>query len=218
MTHEIKQLFRAFVKMPYYKNIKIRCATGEKGKISHESAIKNVLLHHGYSIYNPLKKLRKKEFNTVGFLDDMPDNTFVEQPFGTQSSPDFFIKAGTIIIPLEAKSSKASKPLYNSGGVKQGFYYIFCSKKTNSSTIYRGEDIITPEQQQLINEHIKGEKIRAKALNKKLKNLDTNFRGISFYPRPMICQRGGSRFTNYFTHQHKTRDEERVFQTMGGFS
>ena len=210
----LKQLFSEFLKMPYFKNH--AAASGHVHNFAnHEAAIADLMIKHGYSRFTSSKKLHKKNYNSDGFLSEMPDKSFIEQPFGTHSAPDFFIKSGTNIIPLEAKSSEtASHPTYNSGGIKQGFYYIFCSKKTNSTTVYRGEDIITREQQQLIDEHIKGEKIRATLLNEKLKNVDINSRGISFYPRPMICQSGGATFTNYFSHKNKERDEERAIDSL----
>lgn len=216
-TKPIQQLFMDFLKMPYFKNY--AAASGMVHNFAkHEEAIVSVMEKHGYAKYNPQKKLHKKDFvnKNTNFLSDMPSKSFIEQPFGTHSSPDFFIKTETNnIIPLEAKSSETSShPTYNSGGVKQGYYYIFCSKKTNSTTVYRGEDIITEEQQNLINEYIKEEKNRAAILNNKLKTIDIHSRGVSFYPRPMICQSGGAAFTNYFTHQNKTRDENRAIESL----
>lgn len=211
----IKVLFAEFLKMPYFKN-HAAVSGSVHNFANHEEAISQLMIKHGYSKFTPSKKLKKKNFKTDNFLSNMPIKSFVEQPFGTHSAPDFLIKSeNNVIIPLEAKSSEtASHPTYNSGGVKQGFYYIFCSKKTNSTTIYQGEDIITVEQQQAIDEHIKGEKLRATILNEKLKNLDVNSRGISFYPRPMICQSGGSSFANYFSHKNRERDEQRVLDSF----
>lgn len=211
----IKTLFNEFLKMPYFKNH--AAASGSVHNFAnHEEAISELMCKHGYSRFLPPVKLQKKNFKSDQFLSDMPSKSFVEQPFGTHSAPDFFIKSeNNVIIPLEAKSSETSShPTYNSGGIKQGFYYIFCSKKTNSTTLYKGEDIITIAQQELIDEHIKGEKMRAALLNEKLKNIDINSRGISFYPRPMICQSGGSSFTNYFSHKNRGRDEARVIDTI----
>jgi hypothetical protein len=199
--------------MPYYKN-----AAASSGLVhapaKHEDAIASLLEKHGYKIYNLSYKLRKKDSKSPHFLEDMPVGTFVSQPFGTHGSPDFFIKAADdTIIPLEAKSSAtASCPTYNSGGVNPDYYYVFCSKISNSTTLFRGCDIITPQQQQLITDHIAAEKLRAKALNSKLTALDTHGRGIAFYPRPMIIQRGGAEFTNYFTHVNRQRDEERAIE------
>ena len=52
---------------------------------------------------------------------------------------------------LEAKSSTNTPyPLFNSGGIKHGYYYVFSCKKYNKTTIFRGEDITTFEQNRLL--------------------------------------------------------------------
>ena len=209
----IASLFQSFLTMPYYKN-----AAASSGLVhapaKHEDAIVSMMEKHGYKIYNLYYKLHKKDSKSPHFLEDMPVGTFVSQPFGTHGSPDFFIKAADdTIIPLEAKSSAtASHPTYNSGGVNPDYYYVFCSKKTNTTTLFRGCDIITQQQQKLISEYIAEEKLRAKALNAELATIDKHGRGIAFYPRPMIIQSGGAEFTNYFTHVNRQRDEERAVE------
>ena len=112
---------------------------------------------------------------------------------------------------IECKSAESTKPLYNSGGVNENYIYIFCSKKTNSTTKYMGNAIITIEQNILIDEHIKKARIMDEILNKKLVELDINKRGICYYTRPMINQHGSATYTNYMTHQNKDKDENNVF-------
>ena len=214
-TRSIQTLFNAFLQMPYYKNF--AAASGAVHNIAkHEEALAHVMLNHGYRQFVTTTKLKKKDINRSDFLENMPNGSFIEQPFGTHSAPDFFIKTlNGDIIPLEAKSSATTThPTYNSGGVKHGFYYVFCCKKTNSTTLYRGEDIITYEQQRLISEHIDEEKRRAAILNERLKALDPNSRGIFFYPRPMICQGGGANYTDYFSHFNRERDERNVIESL----
>lgn len=215
MISPIVILFRALLEMCYFKN-----HAASSGLVhsyaKHEDAIASLMEGHGYNPYIPHTKLHKNDQETPGFLKDMPVGSYVSQPFGTHASPDFFIKAADErLIALEAKSSEtASHPTYNSGGVNPDYYYVFCSKKTNSTTLFRGCDIITEQQQQLISEHIAEEKLRAEALNEKLAALDTHGRGIAFYPRPMIIQKGGAKFTNYFTHENRQRDEARAIDSQ----
>ena len=91
---------------------------------------------------------------------------------------------------------------------------MFGSKKSGSTTVYRGDDIITEEQSRLISEYIAEEKKRAANLNTILKSMDENHRGINFYPRAMIGQGGGASFTDYFSHQNCSRDEQRVINSL----
>jgi len=201
--------------MPYYRNH--AAASGAVHNCAkHEEALVTVMEGHGYTKYLPPQKLKKKDFNRSDFLENMPSGSYIEQPFGTHSAPDFFVKAPTgEVVPLEAKSSATGTyPTYNSGGVKHGYWYVFCSKKTNSTTLYRGEDIITYEQQRLISEHIEEEKRRASILNERLKAIDPNSRGIFFYPRPMICQGGGANYTDYFSHSNRERDEKKAIESL----
>lgn len=211
----ITELFLRFMLAPYYKNH--AAASGAVHNCAkHEEALSSIMRTSGYTQYISAKKLKKSDFGNDDFLCNMPIGSFIEQPFGTHSSPDFFIKTlSNKIIPLEAKSSETTThPTYNSGGIKQGYYYVFCSKKTNKTTIYRGDDIITQDQQRLISLHIEEEKQRVKLLNERLKALDINKRGVSFYPRPMINQQGGALFTNYFSHQNRERDEQRALDSL----
>ena len=213
-SKSLKDVAKAILEMPYYKNY--AASSGAVHNISkHEDALEATFVNNGYQKYNPVVKLKKKDMETPTFLSNMPNGTFICQPFGTHSSPDFYIKGpcGTVKA-IEAKSADTYCPLYNSGGIKRGVLYVFCSKKTNTTTIYKGEDIMTSEQQELIDKHIADEKQRVQILNERLKALDSNERGISFYPRPMIGQAGGAYFTNYMTHKNRQRDEQRAIDEL----
>jgi len=138
----------------------------------------------------------------------IPIGSYVEQPCGTHNSPDFIIKVSNEqVIFLEAKSSKSTFPLYNSGSVKQNYIYVFCSEKTNETTIYKGSSIMSPEQHKLITERIEKSRKDDEELNAKLKQLDINNRGICYYTRPMINQSGGKLYTNYFEHKYRKKSE-----------
>jgi hypothetical protein len=136
----------------------------------------------------------------------MPEYSYLFQPCGTHGNPDFIIKFGPKqIIGLECKSTTDStSPMYNSGGVKQNYIYVFTSKKTGT-VLYMGSSIITPEQQLLINELIEEQRKLQDRYNKKLREIDSNHRGISYYTRPMIIQSGDASYTNYFTHQNRNK-------------
>jgi hypothetical protein len=206
----LSHVFSGFLEMPYYKNAAL--ASGAlHTNANHEDALKVVLISYGYVMWKPEKAFKKKNVDHPIFAEDMPVGSFVEQPFGSQSSPDFFIKTtNNKLVALEAKSSAGVTPLYNSGGVKSNYFYVFSSQKTNQTTIFKGCDIIADAQHQLITEYIADEKKRVDILNNMLKKLDVTERGISYYARPMIGQSGGAKLTNYFTHKNKKNAEQRA--------
>ena len=198
--------------MSYYQNMPAN-ATGHR-HASHEDAIEEVFTRNGYTDYdNP--PLKKTEENNENFLQEMPPGTFVKQPYGSQGNPDFFIKGpDTRLIAIEAKSFKDGKPMWNSHVPKPNYYYLLCSKKYNLSTICLGSDLVTDAQRRLISEFRTKEKERVDALNAKLLLLDENNRGIVYYPRLAIQQRGVKKTTDYFTHEDRQRVEARCLASL----
>ena len=199
-----------FSKMPYYKNY--AAVSGTVHNISkHEDAVKDILISEGISQFEPGSELKKKKKKTIiewikhpELSSIMPINSFISQPCGTHESPDFIVKfSNDFILAIECKSSNTTAPLYNSGGIHQNYLYVFSSSIPNETVTYMGSDIITLEQQKMIDEHIKEARERDEILNKKLQELDTNHRGVSYYTRPMIGQSGGCEYTNYFNHKNK---------------
>lgn len=140
---------------------------------------------------------------------------FIHQPLGTQKSPDFIIQVSKkCLIPFEAKSSNTYIPTYNSGGIKLNYIYMFTSKKIKQTTIYLGSNIINEIQTKLIKDYIEKCRVLDKELNELLTKNDTNNRGISYYTRPMIGQKGQNDKTNYFTHNDKKICEDKVFDYL----
>tara|TARA_A100001015_G_scaffold55517_1_gene60985 strand:- start:4037 stop:4690 length:654 start_codon:yes stop_codon:yes gene_type:complete len=202
-NNTFKQILTDIAKMPYYKNCSA-CSGLTTAPPNHELAIEQVLNSYNMFQFNSIKLKKKDKLDLNTSLISMPNFTYISQPFGSHDSPDFIIKdENGIILCLEAKSSTTVYPLYNSGGIHPHYIYIFCSEKTNQTVIYKGSDIISEQQHRLITEHIQLQRQQDIELNKKLAELDTNNRGISYYTRPMIGQKGEAVKTNYFTHQNK---------------
>ena len=210
-SYKILKVLKIILKSPYYKN-EAAISGAVHNTPRHENAIKNVLNQHGYNLFKIPSQFKKDEIlkwnDKPELATVIPIGSYVEQPCGTHNSPDFIIKVSNEqVIFLEAKSSKSTFPLYNSGGVKQNYIYVFCSEKTNQTTIYKGSSIIEYEQQRLINEHIEKCRKADEELNAKLNQLDINNRGICYYTRPMINQSGGKFYTNYFEHKYRKKSE-----------
>ena len=66
---------------------------------------------------------------------------FVEQPLGSQNTPDFLIsdEDGNLFY-LELKSSKEEKITWNGGYPKDNFIYLFSTGKYDSQTVFMGSD------------------------------------------------------------------------------
>ena len=209
---EIKQL-------PYYKNEAAGSGFGHK-YARHEEAISRVLEANNFTRKILSSKLnRAKGIRWINHPEEctiLEIGQFIEQPFGSQQSPDFIIKVSNdFILFLEAKSSEtALYPTYNSCIPHQNYVYVFTSKKTNQTTLYKGERIVTLEQEKLLKEYIEETRKRDEEFNKKLMDvtIDTNHRGIQFYTRPMIIQKGGKEYVDYFTHSQREQAENGVFE------
>lgn len=211
-----KAIFTDLNNMPYFRNY--AAASGSVHNTStHEKAVEHVLIKHGFKSWKPsgrekiTKDIYKSWIDTPSLASKMPSMTYVPQPCGTHDNPDFIIKfAENIVLGIECKSSDGTSPLYNSGGIKGNYIYVFCSESVNRTTIYVGGDVMTREQQKLINELIEKQRAIEQEYNKKLQECDVNKRGVSYYTRPMIGQAGGGSFTNYFTHEKKDQCEKNV--------
>ena len=184
---------------------------------NHEKKIIEILEKHGFKKHILNEKLNKEE--TLKWLDkpslseEVPELSYIYQPFGSKNNPDFIIKIhNEFVMFLEAKSAKKDKPLYNSGSVHSNYFYALCSQKYNKTTIYKGSSIITPKAIEIINNYIEKQHKEDEEINELLKKEDIHHRGISYYTRPMIGQKGGAEYSDYFTHKNRERDEAYVFE------
>ena len=226
---ETKQIANKIMKeiqnLPYYKNH--AAASGAVHNFAqHEDAVAAVFNSNGLVHWVPKTNEKpssekvwswmdysiKNEKPEIQLVTQMPDYSYISQPCGTHDSPDFLVKLNkNIFLGIECKSADGYFPMYNSGGIKQNLIYVFCSKKVNATTIYVGKDVLSIEQQKLIDELISKQRLLEKEYNEKLKAIDVHHRGVSYYTRPMIQQSGGAEFTNYFTHTEREQCEQNVY-------
>lgn len=213
------KIFHMLKDMPYFRNYS--AASGNVHNVSkHEDAVKDIFLHSGLIEFIPYQKLSKKKveeaLNTnVNTIDIMP-YCFVSQPCGSHGNPDFIVRFDDKIFGFECKSTTGSTycPMYNSGGIKPNYIYIFSNERINQTTMYKGSDIITNRQTELIKELIQKQKQIEEEYNKLLNENDVNNRGVSYYTRPMIIQSGDARKTNYFTHATRETCEKNVLDYL----
>ena len=178
---------------------------------NHEKQVVFYLEQDGF-IRLPVSNTKKKDIEKT--IEKMGLNTFLHQPLGSQNSPDFIVKLDNgIHICIECKSCKNSCfPVYNSGSVRDNYIYIFTSNKTNKTTLFMGQDIITKEQLDVFKETDLLIKDLLTEQNKKLKELDVHQRGWDYYSRRMINQQGCSSITNYFEHPDREKCEKNVME------
>ena len=192
--------------MPYYENCSAKSGSVH-GYANHEEAISSVLIKHKFiKQEREVTKDGKKKKLDVSIIKK---GHFIEQPYGTHKNPDFILRLESgYLLNIEAKSSKGVFPMYNSGGVHPDYLYIFCSKKYNETTIYKGSLILPLEQKRLIEEYIEDARRRDEEFNRRLSELDTTHRGFQFYTRPMYIQKGIGDYTDYFRHEKRREVEE----------
>jgi hypothetical protein len=217
----VTSMFQEIKAMPYFRNY--AAAGGAVHNIAnHETAVADVLARNGLVAWNPDNQFRKAHPRWTDMIHewidrpetaaDMPLNSFMSQPCGTNGNPDFIIKFGeNQVIGVECKSSNETCPMYNSGSIKQNYIYLFTSKRTNATTIFVGRDVMSLEQQRIMDELEAKHRELDKEYNARLRAIDIHHRGVSYYTRPMIQQSGGAEYTNYFTHAERGQCEQNVY-------
>ena len=219
------KIMKEIQNLPYYKNH--AAASGAVHNFAqHEDAVAAVFDNNGLAHWVPKSNEKPSSAKVWSWIDysirnekpqtelvtPMPDYSYISQPCGTHDSPDFLLKLNkNIFLGIECKSADGYFPMYNSGGIKQNLIYVFCSKKVNSTTVYVGKDVLSVEQQKIIDELISKQRLLEKEYNDKLKAIDVHHRGVSYYTRPMIQQSGGAEYTNYFTHAERGQCEANVY-------
>lgn len=189
---------------------------------AHENFTRDLLIENGFhEISGSYIKFDYNEFweniDKINWekASNIPNNTIICQPFGSQKNPDKLIKYCGRLFAWEDKSNKDGKPLYNGGLPKRNCLYVFTSKKHNKTTIFRGEDIISNEKRERLLAHFEAHrKLDEKFNNNEKKNEDDFNRGFLFYTRAMYKQecthlpKGIS--NDYFLHPQREEIEKKI--------
>jgi|TARA_R110002126_G_scaffold57832_1_gene153075 hypothetical protein len=217
--NQAQKIHKQLLALPYFRNY--QAVSGSVHNLSsHEDAVEDVLLNNSLVQSNFKELASSLGFSSVitcrdvllhgEHVDSIPNNVYFSQPTGTHNSPDFIFKVNNKVFFVECKSGNKNAPMYNGGLPKIGYIYLFCSKKSNETTMYLGDDIVNTKQRKIIDEFEKESEKLVVELNKKLRSLDTQNRGLSYYQRHMWSQSGGAKYTDYFKHENKTLCEEKV--------
>lgn len=221
MSAQLLQATKAILAMPYYKNEHARSGTAVHG---HEDAVALKLKDAGFTeelkinYPNMSKSLLKNWAKTVNetklreVAASMPLGSYIVQPAGSQGFPDVLVRDfDDRFIAFECKSSSAGVcPMWNDSLPRPNAIYILNSGKYNTTTVFLGRDVISPEEQALMDEQ---EKAIEKIVNKykqKLATLDVHNRGWVQKSRKQHFQYGGNLKVDYFIHSDKMMCEQNV--------
>ena len=235
MTTQLHDSFKDILAMPHYANA---ASSGLNRLDSHELALCSVFEANGYKrieqfsmgvnkngktvkllTYPKLKKkalLRavassNKQAELELLCGDMPPGTYVHQPAGSQSFPDFLIRdfSGTFIV-VEAKSGAGAGPVWNDSLPKAGAVYVMSSGKHNASTVWLGEDWISTEESAIFEQLYKDIARLVTKANASLAALNTHQRGFQYYARNKHQQAGSQEYTDPFQHPRRAECEAHV--------
>jgi hypothetical protein len=209
----LSQLLKLILKVPYHSN--------PQKTPYHELALRKIFIDNGFKEFpSSSKTFNQKEFwknhrdPKWDKHNNIPNNVFISQPFGSQATPDFIFKYKNILIPLEAKSSKDTKPAYNGTLPHPYCIYAFTSQKYDKHTIFLGKDVVGQKERQFLeNLSYKIELIIKEAEAEYYKeNNDETQRGFHLYHRAKYQQKCEhiSCSNDYFKHPDKDKCEKNV--------
>jgi hypothetical protein len=219
MAQELHTALTNILAMPYFKNENARSGGATYG---HEDAVAIRIRDAGFSelaktAYPKLKKGLLKKWAETGNDTDlrkatagMPVGTFILQPAGTQGFPDVLVKDfNDRFVAVECKSGKnGQSPMWNDNLPKPTTIYVLASGEQNATTIFMGQDVISPEEQALMDQEEAEIAKIVKAYNAKMSAIDKFNRGWLQKSRKQHFQGGGGDKTNYFTHPSRAQCEQ----------
>jgi len=221
MSKQLHQAMTTILAMPYYKNEAHKSGGADFG---HERAVSEHIASAGFtevdkSKYPKItKSMLKKWAEGKGDADlrkatqGMPEGTFICQPAGSQGFPDILVKDwGDRFVAVECKSGKNGQcPMWNDNTPKPETIYVLSSGVRNATTIFMGQDVITPQQQVLMDQLERDLTAVVKQYKILVDAQDSFNRGWIQKARKQHFQGGGGEKTNYFTHKERHACEQRA--------
>lgn len=160
-----------------------------------------------YELLRPL--CQRKIFQ---FPVEVPEPLIVDKPNGSQNWPDALILFKSKGLPIEFKSSKGDKILWNSGLPQPEGIYIFngaSSGRDQQTTFFLGRALLTEDERRILIEASDQNHEHSKGYNDALAKLDSKW---SLYPRPMYnCGE------KYLGHPDREKREQEVLDFIDGF-
>ena len=166
---------------------------------------------------------RVKDAHKTRRFKNMPLGSFIAQPCGSNSFPDFLIRDfDGRFFPLEAKSGKkqdnketlddatTAAPMWNDNLPKHGAIYVYSNEKNNKTTVALGKDLIDKEVIEIRKEMDRDTALLVESYKARIRAADKKRRGWDPGYRPQNFQSGGMEFTDWFNHSDKEQCEQNV--------
>ena len=218
MSKQLHKALTSILAMPYYKNDNARSGTTVAG---HEDAVGVKIKEAGFtevqkSDHPKLTKSILRKWAESG--DDsalrkaattLANGSYIVQPAGSQGFPDILVRDfNDRFVAIECKSGKNGQcPMWNDNTPKPNAIYVLSSGIRNATTLFMGRDVITAEEQTLMDELESKLTVVVKEYTIKLNAIDKFNRGWIQKARKQHFQGGGKEKTNYFTHASRNQCE-----------
>jgi len=223
MSTQLHLAVQSILDMPYFKNEQARSGGATYG---HEDAVAERIRIASFkeeqrSKYPKVTKSLLKKWAESGNDSElraatkgMPVGSFILQPAGTQGFPDVLVlDFNDRFVAVECKSGKSGLcPMWNDNLPKPNTIYVLSSGALNKTTIFLGRDVISPEEQKLMDQQEAAIAKIVKEYNEKMKNIDQFNRGWIQKSRKQHFQGGGNAKTNYFTHASRQLCESKALE------
>lgn len=223
MSIQFYNAVQGILKMPYYKNQNARSGEVIHG---HEDAVGNKLRELGFKTclkedYKSITKSILRHWADTGddsklrvAAKNMPLGSYITQPAGSQGFPDVLVRDyNDRFIAIECKSvSSTGTPMWNDSLPKPNAIYVLNSGKYNTTTVFLGRDVISPNELAMMKELEEENNRRSKEYELKLAGIDKFNRGWVQRARKQHFQFGGKHKTNYFLHADRQKCEQNVLE------
>ena len=142
---------------------------------------------------------------------------YIFQPFGTQSYPDTLIIDNKTVLCLELKSSKGTRPVWNSGLPKANGIYAFGSYVKKDITFFRGCDILNDEDRKRLSGFFENAMKNAESFNQEY--MSNQEFGFGVYARKMYQNQrtyNSKAIINFFQNHRRYDLERQVLEYCKG--
>ena len=177
--------------------------TKKKKKVLKYPALKRAALMRAAQLTG---SARQKAIASL--VPGMVPGTYIRQPAGSQSFPDFLICdfSGKFVL-VEAKSGSGGNPVWNDSLPKKDSIYIMSSGKYDRTTCWLGQDWISDAELAIFDNLYHIIDAAVVQANQQLKTLDHFHRGWQFYSRKKHQQGGLVEWTDPYRHADQLQCE-----------
>lgn len=227
---EIIDFFESLKFLPYYKNSinnrksELNLLTNKVARFWHKVLmlvdnitfgffdLKKAFLYSHEDFFESF--LKSKGFQSAIIDDkafDSEKKYYVKEPLGRNSSPDFWIYYYGYKFSLELKSNSQDKIKWNS--LPEDHIYLFSCKKTDSSMLFLGKDIIDDSIKKLYKSLKEDVQKVVSKYKKDFEISENNRHGWSCTNGALwVCQLGKKPKTNYINHPRSQELQDNVIK------